>query len=143
MVGTNLHREILKNFWLGHNPAWLDQMDSNYPRYNIVEGKSGFKLEIAVPGWSKKQLTVIQKDNELRIQGVKDSEGGDNYLHRGLSGKSFDKTFVLNCGILSAPPVSRADIGTSIIFWRSFVVVVGSPPRRRRAAQFDGTFCPR
>ncbi len=93
---ANIHREILKNFWLGHNPDWLDQMETNYPRYNIVEGKSGFKLEIAVPGWSKKQLTVIQKDNELRIQGVKDSEGGDNYLHRGLSGKSFDKTFILN-----------------------------------------------
>ena len=88
--------KILKNFWLGHNPEWLDQMETNYPRYNIVEGKSGFKLEIAVPGWSKKQLSVIQRDNELRIKGVKDSEGGDNYLHRGLSGKSFDKTFILN-----------------------------------------------
>ena len=93
---ANIHREILKNFWLGHNPDWLDQMETNYPRYNIVEGKSGFKLEIAVPGWSKKQLSVIQRDNELRIKGVKDSEGGDNYLHRGLSGKSFDKTFILN-----------------------------------------------
>ena len=61
-----------------------------------MEGKSGFKIEIAVPGWSKKQLSVVQRDNELRIKGVKDSEGGDNYLHRGLSGKSFDKTFVLN-----------------------------------------------
>ena len=96
MVAQQLHREILKNFWLGHNPAWFDQMDNNYPRYNIVEGKSGFKLESAVPGWTKKQLSVIQKDNELRIKGTKDSEGGDNYLHRGLSGKSFDKTFILN-----------------------------------------------
>ena len=40
---ANIHREILKNFWLGHNPAWFDQMDNNYPRYNIVEGKSGFQ----------------------------------------------------------------------------------------------------
>ena len=93
---ANIHREILKNFWLGHNPEWLDQMETNYPRYNIVEGKSGFKLEIAVPGWSKKQLSVIQKDNELRIKGVKDSKGGDTFIHQGLSGKSFDKTFVLN-----------------------------------------------
>ena len=93
---AQLHREILKNFWLGHNPAWLDQSVTNYPRYNIVEGESGFKLEVAVPGWSKKQLSVIQQDNELRIKGTKDNEGGDNYLHRGLSGKSFDKTFILN-----------------------------------------------
>ena len=61
-----------------------------------MEGKSGFQIEIAVPGWSKKQLSVVQHDNELRIKGTKDSEGGDNYLHRGLSGKSFDKTFILN-----------------------------------------------
>jgi molecular chaperone IbpA len=98
MVAHTLHREILKNFWLGHNPAWFDQMDmqTNYPRYNIVEGKSGFKLEVAVPGWNKKQLKVVQKDNELRIVGTKSTEGGDNYLHQGLSAKSFDKTFVLN-----------------------------------------------
>ena len=38
----------------------------------------------------------IRDSNELRIKGTKDSEGGDNYLHRGLSGKSFDKTFILN-----------------------------------------------
>jgi molecular chaperone IbpA len=49
-----------------------------------------------VPGWSKKQLKVVQKDNELRIVGTKSTEGGDNYLHQGLSAKSFDKTFVLN-----------------------------------------------
>jgi molecular chaperone IbpA len=96
MVTNTIHREILKNFWLGHNPAWLDQMETNYPRYNIVEGKSGFKLEIAVPGWSKKHLSVTQQDNELRIKGVRDNKGGDTFIHQGLSAKSFDKTFVLN-----------------------------------------------
>ena len=32
----------------------------------------------------------------MRIKGVKDSKGGDTFIHQGLSGKSFDKTFVLN-----------------------------------------------
>ena len=52
MVANQISRELFRNFWLGHNPAWFDHMETTaYPRYNIVEGKSGFRLEIAVPGW--------------------------------------------------------------------------------------------
>ena len=98
---TTLSRELLRNFWLGHNPAWLDLMqDSNYPRYNIVEGSEGFRLEIAVPGWKKKDLSVRLVNNELRIKGSRSNEGGDPYLHQGLSTKSFDKVFVLNSDLI-------------------------------------------
>tara|TARA_A100001201_G_scaffold128576_1_gene113636 strand:- start:510 stop:824 length:315 start_codon:yes stop_codon:yes gene_type:complete len=74
--------------------------DSNYPRYNIVEGSEGFKLEIAVPGWKKKDLSVRLVNNELRIKGSRSNEGGDPYLHQGLSTKSFDKVFVLNSDLI-------------------------------------------
>jgi len=98
MVANAISRELFRNFWLGHNPAWFenDFMDTSYPRYNIVEGKAGFTIEVAVPGWSKKNLEVVVKNNELRIKGNKDDRGGDSYLHQGLSTKSFDKVFVLN-----------------------------------------------
>ena len=98
MVANAINRELFRNFWLGHNPAWFenDFMDTSYPRYNVVEGKQGFKLEIAVPGWSKKDLKVVVKDNELRIIGSREDQGGDSYLHQGLSSKSFDRVFVLN-----------------------------------------------
>jgi molecular chaperone IbpA len=68
----------------------------SYPRYNLVDNDTGFKLEIAVPGWSKKELEVVLKDNELRISGSKSNKGEDSYLHQGLSQKSFDRRFVLN-----------------------------------------------
>lgn len=98
MVTNAISRELFRNFWLGHNPAWLenDFANTSYPRYNIVEGKAGFTIEVAVPGWSKKDLKVVVKDNELRIKGSRDDRGGDSYLHQGLSTKSFDKVFVLN-----------------------------------------------
>ena len=69
MVANAISRELFRNFWLGHNPAWFenDFASTSYPRYNIVEGKAGFTLEIAVPGWNKKDLKVVVKDNELRI----------------------------------------------------------------------------
>ena len=74
--------------------------DSNYPRYNIVEGSEGFKLEIAVPGWKKKDLSVRLVNNELRIKG---SEAMKEVIliHQGLSTKSFDKVFVLNSDLKS------------------------------------------
>lgn len=99
MVTNAISRELFRNFWLGHNPAWFENEDfasTSYPRYNIVEGKAGFVIEVAVPGWSKKDLKVVVKDNELRIQGSRDDRGDDSYLHQGLSTKSFDKVFVLN-----------------------------------------------
>ena len=46
---ANIHRELLKNFWLGHNPAWFDQMDNNYPRYNIVGAKVDSNLKSLCP----------------------------------------------------------------------------------------------
>lgn len=98
MVANAISRELFRNFWLGHDPAWFenDFASTSYPRYNIVEGKAGFTIEVAVPGWSKKDLKVVVKDNELRIKGSRDDRGGDSYLHQGLSTKSFDKVFVLN-----------------------------------------------
>jgi len=97
MVDT-ISRELFRNFWLGHNPSWFDNMphSQSYPRYNLVDNDTGFKLEIAVPGWSKKELEVVLKDNELRISGSKSNKGEDSYLHQGLSQKSFDRRFVLN-----------------------------------------------
>ena len=98
MVDT-ISRELFRNFWLGHNPSWFVDnafQSQAYPRYNLVEKDTGFKLEVAVPGWSKKELEVVLKDNELRISGSKSNKGDDSYLHQGLSQKSFDRRFVLN-----------------------------------------------
>ena len=97
MVANHISRELFRNFWLGHNPAWFDHMEhTSYPRYNIVEGKQGFRLEVAVPGWSKQDLKVKLHNNELSIKGQREEKGGDPYLHQGLSTKSFDKVFILN-----------------------------------------------
>lgn len=99
MVSTN---ELLKNVWLGYNPLWFERAaDLSYPRFNTLETKEGYKIEVAVPGWKKEELAVVLRDNELRIKGSKrSSEGGDPYLHQGLSRKSFDRIFVLNPDLL-------------------------------------------
>ena len=67
-------------------------------------------LELAklVGSWSKDPSTkvgavIVDCNNRIISvgyngfpKGVKDNKGGDTFIHQGLSGKSFDKTFVLN-----------------------------------------------
>lgn len=91
----------ISKFWLGMNNDWLlHNTDTSYPRYNIVENTStgNFRIEVAVPGWSKKELELVHEDNELLIKGKKERKLGDEerFTHQGLSLKSFERKFMLN-----------------------------------------------
>jgi len=91
----------ISKFWLGMNNDWLlHNTDTSYPRYNIVENTStgNYRIEVAVPGWSKKELELVHEDNELLIKGKKERKLGDEerFTHQGLSLKSFERKFMLN-----------------------------------------------
>jgi len=84
----------MNNEWLLHNT------DTSYPRYNIVENvdTGNFRIEVAVPGWSKQELELIHDDNELLIKGKKEQKlsESERFSHQGLSLKSFERKFMLN-----------------------------------------------
>ena len=94
----------ISKFWLGMNNDWLlHNTDTSYPRYNIVEntGTGSYRIEVAVPGWSKKELELVHEDNELLIKGKKERKLGDEerFTHQGLSLKSFERKFILNADL--------------------------------------------
>ncbi len=69
-----------------------------YPPYNLIrKGEETFIIELAVAGFSKKELDVEIKENTLHITGEKaqDEEGKKNYIHKGIGGRRFHKTFTL------------------------------------------------
>ena len=89
----------LTKFWLGMNSHdWIHSSDTSYPRYNIVESKTGYRIEIAVPSWKKEELEVIHENNELVIKGKRERklDEDERYVHQGLSLKSFERKFMLN-----------------------------------------------
>ena len=57
-----------------------------------------YRIEVAIPGWSKKELEVIHEDNELLLKGKKERklEENERFTHQGLSLKSFERKFILN-----------------------------------------------
>ena len=73
-------------------------LDTSYPRYNVIKkGDTGYLIELAVPGWDKKDLEVSLHKNVLTIKGTRKQTTSDTevYLHKGLSGKCFTKTFTV------------------------------------------------
>ena len=71
-------------------------LDGGYPRFNIVRvGEHGFRVELAVPGWNKKDIEINLHKGLLTVEGAHKQEENPNetYIHKGLSGKCFKRTF--------------------------------------------------
>tara|TARA_X000001382_G_scaffold128335_1_gene117819 strand:- start:31 stop:459 length:429 start_codon:yes stop_codon:yes gene_type:complete len=73
-------------------------VDSGYPRYNIVKTAKGYRVEIAVPGWNKSDIEISQLKDVLTVRGLckQQAENKDeSYVYKGLSGKEFSRTFTV------------------------------------------------
>lgn len=74
--------------------------NTNFPPYNIIQfGKDKFRVELAVAGYNKDELSVTIKDKILTIVGegkekCASSEDG-HYLHRGIAKRNFTRAFAL------------------------------------------------
>jgi molecular chaperone IbpA len=72
---------------------------SSYPPYNIKQlSEDGYKIEMAVAGFEKSELRVELHNNQLTIEGSKQSndESEDfSYVYRGIAGRQFRQTFAL------------------------------------------------
>ncbi len=68
------------------------------PAVNVVEGKENFRLEVAVPGFSKNDFSLKLDGNLLTISGEKKNEVSkedEKYTMREFSHNTFSRTFTL------------------------------------------------
>lgn len=71
---------------------------SNYPPYNIIkETETIWKIEVAVAGFDESELDVEIVNNELVVTGAvnKENKVETQYLHQGIAGRDFERTFAL------------------------------------------------
>jgi len=77
------------------------QSQQNYPPYNVVKhSEDKFVIELAVAGFREGDITVTVEKNLLTIAGeqsesLDELETPKEYLHRGISSRSFTRTFTL------------------------------------------------
>ena len=74
-----------------------DVSQSNYPPYNIEKtSEDGYRISIAVAGFSENDLAIEVKDNTLYVSARKPKTANDSiYLHRGIATRAFDRKFHL------------------------------------------------
>ena len=72
-----------------------------FPFYNIVKtGDTTYNIEVALAGYTKKDVKVDYADNLLTIKSVKDSkdiskETSDGVIHKGIAKRYFSKVFTI------------------------------------------------
>lgn len=71
----------------------------SYPPYNIEKlDESNYRIVMAVAGFGEKDLNITTQDDRLSVTGKiadSESENGKTFLHRGIAGRSFERTFRL------------------------------------------------
>jgi molecular chaperone IbpA len=74
------------------------QANTNYPPYNIVKhGDDNFAIELAVAGFRDGEISIQVERNQLTVKGEQavDLDNQIEYLHRGISARSFSRTWTL------------------------------------------------
>lgn len=78
------------------------QANTNYPPYNIVKhSEDAFAIELAVAGFREGDINITLEKNVLTIKGEQAHEIDQDinevveYVHRGISARSFTRTFTL------------------------------------------------
>jgi molecular chaperone IbpA len=69
-----------------------------YPPYNIERmGADEYLISLAIAGFSLGDVNIEVKGNDLTITGKKNDkpEGKKEYLHQGIAGRNFQRTFQL------------------------------------------------
>ena len=75
---------------------------NSYPPYDIVKtGSLTYDIQVALAGYSKKDISVSFENNILKIESVKSKEekeveDNDGVLHRGIAKRSFSKGFTVS-----------------------------------------------
>ena len=70
---------------------------SNFPPYNIKKlDNFNWTIEMALAGFSKKDIEIKSADSQLTIKSVEnDDKDEKETLHRGISKRKFSRTFTL------------------------------------------------
>ena len=69
----------------------------NYPPYNLIQlNNVESRLEIALAGFSKKEIKVYTEYGKLIAEGTKDDTEDAEYVHRGLAQRNFSRAWTIS-----------------------------------------------
>jgi len=78
-----------------------ERHSTNYPPYNIHKiDENVFKIEVALAGYSKEDIEVELKDNNLTVRNKPKekvvNQNGEGVIHKGISTRQFERAFTIS-----------------------------------------------
>ena len=80
------------------NKFWDSPTTSNYPPYNLIEVNNvESRLEIALAGFKKDEVSVYTEFGKLYVEGKKEeSKDAGEFVHKGLAQRSFTRVWPIS-----------------------------------------------
>lgn len=134
MTGTFM---FPRNAFLGFDHLFdeLEQITNHakdtYPPHNVIKADDmKYDIELAIAGFSKDDITIELKEHVLSIKGDREQRRDqDKYVHKGISGRKFYKSFRLS----EYAEVTGADLTDGILTVNIEVVL----PEEKRPQQIS------
>jgi molecular chaperone IbpA len=105
---VNFNDKFLDQYFVGHDRFFKNineifddisssKISTSYPPYNIRKtSDSTFAIDVAVAGFSEKDLDITLQENTLTIVGTHAEQAtNDVYLHHGIAGRGFKRSYIV------------------------------------------------
>lgn len=95
----------------------VSKAGDGFPPYNIersVQAESGaelWQITLALAGFSAAELDVTVEGKQLMVKGQQREEGKRDFVHRGIAGRAFARSFILADGM----EVARAALENGLL----------------------------
>lgn len=91
--------QMIDPFFVGFENAFSrlnrTAKSSSFPPYNLIKkSENEYIIELAVAGYSKENISITLSSGTLEISGTSDRSDVE-YLYKGISSKSFTRTFTV------------------------------------------------
>jgi HSP20 family protein len=96
---SNFFNEFFNRDWMDWTNRNFSETNTTLPSVNIKEGKDGYEIELAAPGFTKKDFRIELFHGELTIssekRNEKETKDGQIFTKREFSYQSFSRSFTL------------------------------------------------
>ena len=126
-VGADQLAKTLKK-----NADWLANTTVNgtFPPFNLKKiDENKYVIEMAVAGFARQDIELTLEENRLVIKGeTKSDESEDTtYLHRGIAGRNFTRTFTLADNVV----IDNAELINGMLkVWMEHIIPEAKKPKK-------------
>ena len=104
-IGFDQLFDLLENSGLG-------QGSETYPPFDLIQvDNNHYRINLAVAGFARDEIDITAQQNQLIVAGKKTDDDKEDYIHRGIANRQFERTF----GLADFIKVTEADLKDGLL----------------------------